>query len=140
MVAHKDSGFDGCVVLNSLIKEITKVKFIKTARGIISLSFRLVVRVIKTVEVPQFVNFTCTKSHIKGSLEKTGREYGLQPELLKRGIEHSVINKSNSADLRHFSEPYLKLDMLCLAFIYARYCMEVQNMSGFGIKRLFNRG
>ena len=83
LVAHISSGFDSWVVLNSLIKEITELKIIKTTRGLISLSFRCVVRIVNTVEVPQYVKFTCSKSHIKGSLEKIGREYGLQPELLK---------------------------------------------------------
>ena len=72
--------------------------------------------------------------HIKGSLEKIGREYKLQPELLKGKIEHSVVNKINFPELGHIWEPYLKLDVLCLAFIYARQSMEMQKMSGFGIK------
>ena len=134
LVAHNSSGFDSWVVLNSLIKEITDLKIIKTARGLISLSFRCRVEIVKTCEVPQYVKFICTKSHIKGSLEKIGKEYGLQPELLKGEIEHSVINKNKFAELRHIWGPYLKLDVLCLAFIYARHSMEMQKMSGFGIK------
>ena len=70
----------------------------------------------------------------KSSLEKIGRDYGLQLELLKTEIEHSVINKSNFADLRHICEPHLRLDVLCLAFIYATQSMEMQNLCGFGIK------
>ena len=45
-----------------------------------------------------------------------------------------MINKSNFADLGHIWEPYLRLDVLCLAFLYARQCMKMQKMSGFGIK------
>ena len=101
LVAHNSSRFDSWVVLNSLIKEITDLNFIKTARGLISLSFRCGVKIVNTVEVPQYVKFTCSKSHIKGSLEKIGREYSLQPELLKGEIEHSIINKNNFAELRH---------------------------------------
>ena len=134
LVAHNSSGFDSWVVLNSLIKEITDLKIIKTGRGLISLSFRCGVKTVITVKVPQYVKFTCSKSHIKGSLEKIGNEYGLQPELLKGEIEHSVINKINFVVLKHIWEPYLKLDVLCLAFIYARHSMEMQKMSGFGIK------
>ena len=134
LVAHNSSGFDSWVVLNSLVKEITDLKIIKTARGIISLSFRCGVKIINTCEVPQYVKFTCSISHIKGSLEKIGREYGLQPELLKGEIEHSIINKNNFAELRHIWEPYLISDVFCLAFIYARHSMEMQKMSGFGIK------
>ena len=133
LVAHNSSGFDSWVVLNSLVKEITDLKIIKTARGLISLSFRCGVKIVNTVEVPQYVKFTCTISHIKGSLEKIGREYGLQPELLKGEIEHSVIIKNNFAELRHIWEPYLISDVLCLDFIYARHSMEMQKISGFGI-------
>ena len=82
LVAHNISGFDSWVVLNSLVKDITELKIIKTARGLISLSFRCGVKIVNTSEVPQYVKFTCSKSHIKGSLEKIGIEYGLQPELL----------------------------------------------------------
>ena len=134
LLAHNSSGFDSWVVLNSLIKDITDLKIIKTARGLISLSFRCGFKIVNTVEVPQYVKFTCSKSHIKGSLEKIGREYNLQPELLKGEIEHSIINKNNFAELRHIWEPYLISDVLCFAFIYARHSMEMQKMSGFGIK------
>ena len=97
----------------------------------ISLSFRCGVKTVNTVEVPQYVKFTCSKSQIKGSLEKIGK---LQPELLKGEIEHSIINKNNFAVLKHIWEPYLISDVLCLAFIYATHSMEMQKMSGFGIK------
>ena len=134
LVAHSSSGFDSWVVLNSLVKEITNLKIIKTARGLISLSFRCGVKMVNTCEVPQYVKFTCSKSHIKRSLNKIGKEYGLQPDLLKGEIEHSIINKNNFVELRHIWEPYLISDVLCLAFIYARHSMEMQKMSGFGIK------
>ena len=126
LIAHNSSGFDSWVVLNSLVKEITELKVIKTARGSISLSFRCGFKIVNTVEVPQYVKFTCSKSHTKGTLEKIGREYELQPELLKGEIEHSNFNKNNFAELRHIWEPYLISDVLCLAFIYARHSMEVQ--------------
>ena len=99
MVAQNSSGLDSSVVLNSLVREITELKIIKTARGLISSSFRCGVKNVNTVEVPQYVKITFSESHIEGFLEKICREYGFQPELLKGEIEHSVINKSNFADL-----------------------------------------
>ena len=36
--------------------------------------------------------------------------------------------------MRHIWEPYFISDVLLLAFIFARHSMEVQKMSGFGIK------
>ena len=74
LVAHNSSGFGSWVVMNSLVKELRELKIIKPARGLISLSFRCGVKTVKTVEVPQNVKFTCTKSHIKCSLEKIGRQ------------------------------------------------------------------
>ena len=134
MVAHNSSSFDSWVVLNSLVKEKTELKIVKTSRGLISLSFHCGVKLDNTVDVPLYVKFTCSRSHIKGFSEKIGREYGLQPELLKGENKHSVNNKNNFADLRHVWEPYLKLDVLCLAFRNARHSTEMQKMSGFGIK------
>ena len=101
LVARNSSGFDSWVVLNSLTQDITDLKIIKTARGLISLSFRCGFKLVNTIEVPQYIKFTCTKPRIKGSLEKKGREYNLQPEILKGEIEHSIINKNNFAELRH---------------------------------------
>ena len=62
-VAQYASGFDTWVVLKSLVNEITELKLVKTARGLISLSFKCGFKLINTVEVPQYVKFTCTKSY-----------------------------------------------------------------------------
>ena len=79
--------------MNCLVEDITELKIIKTARGLISLSFRCGVKIVSTVDVPQYVKFTCTKSRIRGCFEKIGREYGLQPELPKGEAEQSVLIK-----------------------------------------------
>ena len=98
------------------------------------MSFQCGLKIIITVEVPQNVKLTCTKSQIEGSLVRICREYGLQPGRLKGKVEHLVFIKSNFAGLRQSWEPYLKLEVLCSAFMYSRHSMEIQNMSGFGIK------
>ena len=135
LLVARDSGeFDSWVVANSLVKEITDLKIVKTAKGLISLSFCCGVKIVNTCEVRQNVKFTCTEYHIKGSMEKIGGGYGLQPELLKGKIEHSVINKNSFADLRLTWEPHLQLDVFCLSFIHARQSIKAPNMSGFGIK------
>ena len=81
-------------------KKTTDLEFIRTARGLISLSFRCGVKIVNRIEVPQFVNFSCTRSHVSGSLAKIRREYPLQPELLKREINRSEIKKHNYIELR----------------------------------------
>ena len=105
----------------------------------ISLSFRCVVKIVNTVEVPQYVRFTCSKSHVKGSLEKICREYGPQPNLLKGEINHTESTKYNYKEIRHIWEPYHKSEILCLAFIYARHSTEMQEKSVFGIKDSLTR-
>ena len=134
LVAHNSNGIDIWVVLNSLVEEIREFKVIKTAGGLKSLSFRCGVKIVNTCEVPQNATFTCSKSHIEGSLEIIGREYRLQPQFLIGENEHSVINRSIFAELRHIWEPYLRLDVLCLVLMNARHSMEMHKMSGFGIE------
>ena len=70
LVAHNSKGFDSWVVLNSLVKDITQLKIWKFARGLISLSFRCGVKKVNTVEVPQYIKFTYTKSHKKRFFRK----------------------------------------------------------------------
>ena len=49
LVAHNFSGFDGWVVLNCLVEEITELKFTKAAGGLISLLFQCGVNLVNTV-------------------------------------------------------------------------------------------
>ena len=70
----------------------------------ISSSFRRGVKLFNTVEVPQYVKFAGTKTHVKSLLGKIGREYGLQPEILEGKFEHSVIYKSDFAVFKTYVE------------------------------------
>ena len=108
LLAHKASGFDSRVVLNSLDREIKHLKIKETARGLKSLSFRCGVKIVNSVDIPQYVKFTCTPSHISSSLDKIGIENGLQPELLKGEINHPEITKCKNNELRRIWEPYPK--------------------------------
>ena len=101
LLADGASGFDSWVVLKSLVKAKIELIFKKSAWGLIWLSFRCEVEIVNSVEIPQDFKVTTTKSNKKGRLEKIVKEYGLQPELLNGEIEHSLIKRSNFADLRH---------------------------------------
>ena len=70
------------------------------------------VNIVHTVEVAQHVKFTCTRSHFSGSLDKNGRNYGLQPEIPRGEISHSEITKYSYDKLRHVWELYFKSDLL----------------------------
>ena len=67
-----------------------------------SLSFRCGVKIVNSIELPQYVEFKCTRWHLSGSLDKIGREYGLQLKLLK-----SEITKYNYTEMRHFGDHLL---------------------------------
>ena len=105
LVVHNTSGSDSWVMLNSMDREMIDSKKIITARGLISLTFRCGVKVVISVEVPQSVKFTCTRSHISGPLDSIGSECGLQPELLKAELSHSKITKYIYNELRHIWGP-----------------------------------
>ena len=63
ILTYNSSGFDSWLVSISLDKKIEDLKIIRTARRLISLSFRCGVRIVNTVEVPQYVKLTCNRSH-----------------------------------------------------------------------------
>ena len=66
----------------------------------------------------------------KKSVENTDSNLNFLKEKLNN---RSVIIKANFADLRRIWEPYLRLDVLCLAFIYARHSQEMKKISDFVI-------
>ena len=100
-LAHNASGFDNWVVLSSVVTETGDLKILKTGGGLIPLAIRCVLKIVKIVEKIQYLKFTCTKSQMKGSLEKIGKKYGLQPDHIKGEIEHSMITKNNCASPNH---------------------------------------
>ena len=121
LVAHNSSEFDSWVVLKSLVGEITELKVIKTARGLISLSFRCGVKIVNTVEVPQYLKFTCSKSHIKGSLAKIGKEYGLQSEPSKEKLNTQLLLKIVSLIWDIFGNPILNQ----MHYVWLLYMLEI---------------
>ena len=92
LLAHNASGFESWVVLNSLDKE-KNLKIIKTARGLISLSFRCGVQIINTVEVPEYEKYTGPKSHIKGYLEKSAGNTDFKPNSSKGTLNTRLLLK-----------------------------------------------
>ena len=71
---------------------------------------------------------------MESSLEKVGRENSLRKQLSKGDLEQSLNNRITYISLKLVLEPYLWLDLLCLAFIYARHSRQMQDLSGFGIE------
>ena len=71
---------------------------------------------------------------MKCSLKNLGETYKLQSSLIKQEMNHNEIYEDTWESKRSEWEPYLKTDILSLAFIYARYSMNMSSITGFGMK------
>ena len=132
LIAHKGSGFDSYVALNNLPQWRT-FKVIKNGSGIVSLKiFNGYVDPVKTI--PQYVHRRCGLLHIKNSLKKHRKNQKLQPCLLKQELEHDEIFEDNWEEKENEWLPYLRNDVLSIAFSYARYSKGKEELTGFGMK------
>ena len=132
LLAHNASGFDSYIVLNNLLKNTAlSFKIVKTDRGIIKLQFTSG----KINKTPQYIKIVCSRSHIAGSLADIGKEYGVQPQFLKSEMDHGKITMDNYKNLENEWIPYLELDCLSLAFVYARHVMEMKKITRVSVKQ-----
>ena len=134
LIAHNASGFDNVIVLNSLPKTYFP-KIIHTSRGILKLSFRVgTIYDNNNKEIPQYMKFVCSKVHISGSLRTIQKDYGIQPQLLKTEMEHSVITLSNYIEKERFWKPYLINDVLGLGMLVPKHANKIQKITGVSFK------
>ena len=73
-------------------------------------------------------------THLNYSLKKLGRTFRLQKELLKTEMDHNEIDYNNYKDMKSQWLPYVKQDVLCTAFSYARYIKCMEEINGFSMK------
>ena len=85
-------------------------------------------------ENPNYMKFVCSKYHISGSLKSKQREYNNQSDLLKVEINQDLINIGNYKDYENLGRPYLKDDVLGLAYVVAKDGNRIQNITGVSNK------
>ena len=73
-------------------------------------------------------------THLNYSLKKLGKTFKLPKDLLKTEMNHDEIDQNNWRDKKDEWLPYVKNDVLCTAYCYARYCGAMQEISGFSMK------
>ena len=73
-------------------------------------------------------------THLNYSLKKLGRTFKLQKELLKTEMNHDEVDGNIYRDKIKEWLPYVKNDVLCTAFSYARYCKAMEEITGFSMK------
>ena len=73
-------------------------------------------------------------THLNYSLKKLGKTFKLQKELLKTEMNHNEVDGKNYKDRINEWLPYVKIDVLCTAFSYARYIKAMEERTGFSMK------
>ena len=66
--------------------------------------------------------------------KKTGKTFKLQKELLKTEMNHDKVDGSIYKDRKNEWLDYVKQNVLCTAFFYARYCKAMEEISGYSMK------
>ena len=67
-------------------------------------------------------------------VKKLGKTFKLIKELIKKEMNHDEVDGKNYRDKINEWLPYVKNDVLCTAFIYARYRKAMEELTGFGMK------
>ena len=85
-------------------------------------------------QIPQYLHFRCGMTHLNYSLKKLGKTFRLPKELLKTEMNHDDIDGNNYKDKKNIWLPYVKNDVLCTAYSYARYIKAMEEITGFSMK------
>ena len=73
-------------------------------------------------------------THLNYSLTNLGGTLYLQEELLKTQMNHNEVDGNDYKDKNDEWLDYVKQDVLCTAFSYARYGRAMEEITGFGMK------
>ena len=133
--AHNGSGFDTWVILNNLPCDRHIVgDIIKNGKGIIELKVFNGYIYKNNKQIPQYLHFRCGMTHLNYSLKKLGKTFELQKELLKTEINHNEVYSDTWKDKKSEWLPYVKNDVLCTAFSYAKYIKAMEEITEFSMK------
>ena len=89
---------------------------------------------IQNEKNPHYLIFKCGMTHINFSLKKLGKTFELQKEILKTEMNHDEVYADNWRDKKGERVDYVKNDVLCTAFSYARYSQAIEDSIGFSMK------
>ena len=134
MHAQNGSGFDTWIILNNLRCDKLISNIIKNAKGIIKLKVFNGLLYKNNKQIPQYLLFRCGMTHLNCSLKKLGKTFILPKELLKTEMNHDDIDGDNYKDKKDIWLPYVKNDVLCTAYSYARYFKAMEEITGFSMK------
>ena len=133
--AHNGSGFDTWIILNNhrCDKHIVG-DIIENGKVIIELKvFNGYIEKNKK-EFPQYVHFRCGMTHLNYSSKKLGKTFKVQKELLKTEMNYGEVYSDTWKDRKHEWLDYIKNDVLCTNFCYARYIKAMEEITEFSMK------
>ena len=67
-------------------------------------------------------------------IKKLGKTFKLPKKILKTEMNHDEDDGDNYKDKINEWLPYVKNDVLCTAFSYARYWKSMEEITGFSVK------
>ena len=134
MHAHNFSGFDTWIVLNNLPCDKHIVDIIKNGKGIVELKVFNGLIHKNNKQIPQYLQFRRGMTHLIYSLKKLGKTFKLPEKLLKTEMNHDQIDGNIWRDKKSEWLPYVKNDVLCTAYSYARYIKAREEITGFSMK------
>ena len=73
-------------------------------------------------------------THLNYSFKKLGKTFKLQKHLLKTQMNHDEVDGGNDKSKMSEWLSYVKNDVLCTAFSYARYIKCMEEITGFSVK------
>ena len=73
-------------------------------------------------------------THLSFSLKKLAKTFKLHKEIIKTEMNHDEIDENIWRDKKDERLLYVKNDVLCTAFIYARYIKAMEEITGFSMK------
>ena len=133
--AHNGSGFDTWIILNILPCDRHIVgDIIKNGKGIIGLKIFNGLIYKNNKQIPQYLHFRCGMTHLNYSLKKLGKTFELPKELLKTEMNHDENDANNYKDKKDIWLPYVKNDVLCTAYSYARHIKAMEEITKFSMK------
>ena len=88
-------------------------------------------------QTPQNLILRCGMTHLIYSLKKAGKTFKKQKDILKTEMNHDETYADNWRDKKDQWVDYIKNDILCTAFSYARYSKAIEDITGFSMKNSF---
>ena len=114
--AQKGSGFDTWIIMNNVPCDKHIVHNIKTRRGIVELKVFNGYIQNNAKQTPQYLHFRCGMTHLNYSLNKLGKTFKLQKEILKTELNHDENFADFWRDNRNEWLPYVEKTIYVLLF------------------------